>query len=153
MLKNFLNRTEGHQAQGADWRDAIPAADKTSPPPAAGLVAKVASNLARMPIDTAAKSAARAHDRMVQASGEWIKAERDLEKLRTENAEREALQQAFVERQLEAVQSAEREYDLAQARVLMECRDVGAINGKYVDFRSMSERDEEATPTVRIEPK
>ena len=147
MLDRIFNRTEGHRPQGADWRDALPAAEKTQPPQ--GLIASV---IKRLPLDTAGQSTARANARVTSADGDLIKAETALEQIRKENAEREALHIEYVKKRKRALDEAIIERERMQKHLLNEAKASGALEGcRFVDFRSMNKSDEDVVPTVRLE--
>lgn len=119
---------------------------KTEPP--AGLLQSV---IQRFPIDTAVKSAARAKDRVTHADADLIKAELALKQCRIENEERERECLAYVEKRTAMKLKAQNEYDAAQVRVLTEARDAGAIDGTFVDFKSMQKTpDDDVVPTVAL---
>lgn len=141
MVLGYFNKTEGSPAQGADFREAMKNADKTQPP--AGLLASIVKHL---PIDTAAKSAARANDRVTSAEGDLIKAEIALEQLRKENAEREAKQVEYVEKRKRALDVAIQERERLHCHFLNEAKAMGALEGcPYVDWRSMPATEKQTT--------
>ncbi|CAA2139517.1 hypothetical protein [Hyphomicrobium sp. ghe19] len=149
MLNKLLGRTEGHQAQGASWRDAVPNAEKTEPP--AGLLASVR----KLPLDVAAKSAKRANDRLTTAEAELMRAEIALEQVRKENQEREDLHLSYVEKRANAVTLAAEELGKAQMHFLREAQDCGALErtGPLVDLLNglRETKDDDKVPTVRVD--
>jgi len=149
MLKNFLNRTEGHQAQGGDPLEAMRNAEKTVTVPPAGLIASVVKKL---PIDVAAKSAKRANDRVVVAEGDVHRAKLALDQVMIENEEREELHRGYLaKRQAELVRATD-ELVRAQMHFINEARAQGALErtGPLMEFLGRA-KDEDLIPTVRLD--
>jgi hypothetical protein len=149
---SFLTRTEGTAAKGADWRDAVKSAENTAPPE--GLVAKVAANVKRMPLDNAVKGVTRAHAAVVQCDGDHIRAVIAMEQLCKEHREAEERQQSYVEKCAERLQTAKDNHAKAQVRFFEEATEQGVMEGigDLIDFiQKMESKEDDRVPTVRIE--
>lgn len=149
MLNKFLGRTEGHQAQGASWRDAAPNAEKTEPSTPANFLASVVKKL---PLDLSAKSAKRANDRVVVAEGDVERARIALEQIIKENAEKEALHRGYLAKREGELDRATADLVKAQMHFINEAREQGALErtGPLMAFLGRA-TDEEIVPTVRLE--
>jgi hypothetical protein len=148
---SFLTRTEGAPAKGADWRDAVKSAENTAPPE--GLVAKVAANVKRMPLDNAVKGVTRANAAVVQCDGDHIRAVLAMEQLCKEHREAEERQNAYVEKCAERLQTAKDNHAKAQIRFFEEAAQQGVMEGinDLVGFiQRMESRDDETVITEKL---
>jgi hypothetical protein len=148
---SFLTRTEGTSAKGADWRDAVKSAENTQPPE--GLVAKVAANVKRMPLDNAVKGVTRANSAVVQCDGDYIRAVVAMEQLCKEHREAEERQQAYVEKCAERLQNAKDNHAKAQVRFFEEAAEQGVMEGigDLIEFiQKLESRDDEKVPTEKL---
>ncbi|CCB64439.1 hypothetical protein [Hyphomicrobium sp. MC1] len=104
------------------FKDVLSSVPKTEPP--SGLIASVVK---RLPIDTAAKAAKRANDRVVVAEGDVERAKIALEQVIAENAERLSTHQAYLVNREKALEEANEDLVKAQLNFMNEAKEAGAL--------------------------